>query len=384
MAYNGQYNGMINGYYNKLFGRDAKEAGLNFWGGSLMTPSSGITFDNLEQSLINGAQGSDLDYYNEKFLNKKYNDLFERDAAQAGLDYWNDGLKSGAITYDNAGDAILNGASDEDLKRHNNLGNNDPYVPTAPTVPTTPTVPTIPTTPTTPNSPTTPAVMPEVTLQTVTPYIPPEEDLVQGRMNGLLAEGSKYLEAAREAGERTAHGRGLLNSTLAGESAEKAAIEAVLPIAQQDSQSLVSSAIEQHLVNQKTNASSQLSAQEGNQQSVLNDQQNQHASDLADKQAANDLALANANNAAQAARQQVDVELQKLLTNAELTSQEKKALGSSVTVMGQDLNNQIQAIQTNANLTTEAKAEILNQLIGQFQANVSSVSAIYGVPIEWN
>lgn len=64
----------------------------------------------------------------------------------------------------------------------------------------------------------------------------PEDDSVVTRLNGLLSSDSPYIQTARAAGTRTAHRRGLLNSSIAAGAAESAAIAAGAPLASQDAQ----------------------------------------------------------------------------------------------------------------------------------------------------
>ena len=67
-------------------------------------------------------------------------------------------------------------------------------------------------------------------------YTPAQKEgaTVAKNLEGLLASGSPYIEAARAGAQRQANSRGLLNSTMAATAGEKAGIEAALPIAQQD------------------------------------------------------------------------------------------------------------------------------------------------------
>lgn len=58
--------------------------------------------------------------------------------------------------------------------------------------------------------------------------------LVANQLSGLLGSNSPYMEQARLSGMNTAASRGLLNSSMAAGSAQQAAIQAGLPIAQQD------------------------------------------------------------------------------------------------------------------------------------------------------
>ncbi len=135
------------------------------------------------------------------------------------------------------------------------------------------------------------------------PYWRPDEsETVEGRLNNLLSENSTYMQSARASGERTAQSRGLLNSSLAAGASQQAAIEAGLPIAQQDSTSMVNAgmagyqgqiqgalntqqgSIEGELARQSYEqslggiaaqeaASSRLSAQEAAQQAGLSEQE---------------------------------------------------------------------------------------------------------------
>lgn len=59
---------------------------------------------------------------------------------------------------------------------------------------------------------------------------------VSGQINTLLAQDSPYLKEARARSQRQANSRGLINSSIAAGAGESAAINAALPIAQQDAQ----------------------------------------------------------------------------------------------------------------------------------------------------
>jgi hypothetical protein len=57
---------------------------------------------------------------------------------------------------------------------------------------------------------------------------------VQGRLEGLLSQGSKYMKVAESKANELSNKRGILNSSMAVGAAQKANIESALPIAQQD------------------------------------------------------------------------------------------------------------------------------------------------------
>lgn len=58
---------------------------------------------------------------------------------------------------------------------------------------------------------------------------------VSGRLTQLIDENSRYIQQARQRAAQDMNGRGMLNSTMMAEAGQRAAIDAVLPIAQGDS-----------------------------------------------------------------------------------------------------------------------------------------------------
>ena len=60
------------------------------------------------------------------------------------------------------------------------------------------------------------------------------DELVQNQMRGLMNRGGAYMQNAAQRGLETANRRGLLNSSIASGSAERASLEAAMPIAQAD------------------------------------------------------------------------------------------------------------------------------------------------------
>jgi hypothetical protein len=91
-------------------------------------------------------------------------------------------------------------------------------------------------------------------------------------MTGLLNQNSGYMQTARKSGERVAQSRGLLNSGLAGEYGQKAAIESSLPIAQQDASQRFQSGMAQ---------------QQGRVQGALNTQQYGNEANIVNLQSQN-------------------------------------------------------------------------------------------------
>ena len=203
---------------------------------------------------------------------------------------------------------------------------------------------------------------------TVEQYKPPEEETVSGRLTGILSSGSPYIEAASKKGERFAQSRGLLNSTLGAEAAQKAAIESALPIAQQEAKTLSDAGIlsQQYkqnigMVGVQADASSRLAEQEARARESLAEKE-------AEWKKAIDI------------QQQVGANIRQL---ADLGSTEKTNLANQTSSLSQNLQSQIGNIQVDPNLTPEAKSSSIASLQEIYEVNIRSLGSIYGVNIDW-
>lgn len=77
-------------------------------------------------------------------------------------------------------------------------------------------------------------LLPESMTSTAPPPIP--DYSVATKVGEITSKNSPLMQQAKTAGMKFANKRGLLNSSLAGESAQEAVIKSALPIASQDSQ----------------------------------------------------------------------------------------------------------------------------------------------------
>lgn len=96
-----------------------------------------------------------------------------------------------------------------------------------------------------------------------------DQMLVEKRLQGLLDTDNPYIQQARTQAMEQANSRGLLNSSIAAGNAQRAAIEAAMPIAQQDAEALY----KQSLANQDAaTAARQFAANAENQASITETQ----------------------------------------------------------------------------------------------------------------
>lgn len=97
-------------------------------------------------------------------------------------------------------------------------------------------------------------------------YRPPEEHLVSGRLRQLQSRGNPLVAQARADALRRANARGDVNASYAAGSAENAAIQAMLPVAQQDADILTRVNIQNaNAIQQAQQAELALRAQMGNE-----------------------------------------------------------------------------------------------------------------------
>ncbi|MBC8438991.1 MAG: hypothetical protein H8D87_04830 [Deltaproteobacteria bacterium] len=254
-------------------------------------------------------------------------------------------------------------------------------------------------------------------------YKPPYADTVEGKLEGILSSGSPYMQAADLKGKEYANSRGLLNSTLAGEATQKAAIEAALPIASQDAQNIFDAALagyqgeisgakgvqdygsQANLVNVQGGASSQLSAQdaaeasgllaqEGNQGIALSKLQAEQAKEAAKQKAITDKAaaaqkakdtqaLSDSQEAAQTLRNNADIAAEEALKIFDLDSTEKVNLANQITTLGDTYQANVAAIQINPELSVVEKTKAIDSLGDIYQANLELVADFYEVEINW-
>jgi hypothetical protein len=94
-----------------------------------------------------------------------------------------------------------------------------------------------------------------------------ETDTVAGQLDKILSQDNPYVTRARASSTQAMNARGLVNTTMAGQAGEAAAIDAALPIASQDAATFST----QRLTNQQAgNTASQFGAGAANQAGIVN------------------------------------------------------------------------------------------------------------------
>lgn len=216
------------------------------------------------------------------------------------------------------------------------------------------------------------ATTPTATVRDVT-----ENETVSGQLNKLIDGNSTYMQSARQSGLDTANSRGLLNSSIAAQSSQKAAIDAAAPIAAQDASTYAASGLSAQNANQ-TNAANKYSAElqaANNAQSLYNsatlqEQQGQISSALKDQDFEADKFL-----------KQMDINVDL----AQLASADRQSFVTAVTPLMQQYQTSYTNIQSQPKsvMSATAKAAALADLEEMYKPQLESMANIYGYSLEW-
>lgn len=195
-----------------------------------------------------------------------------------------------------------------------------------------------------------------------------QNETVQGQLTGLLENQNPYMKVAEGKALQQANSRGILNSTMAVGAAQKANIEAALPIAQQDAQAHR----QQSLVNQDaTNQANQFNAQQDNAMKLAKldtdvktwsqQSQQQHAEFMSNLDQWKDLGKINAEAYANLKGKYVD----------------------AVSELHNNMLTNIAEIQRTTDMTAEAKATMIQQQQAMAQSSIQGMIGLYQALPMW-
>lgn len=237
--------------------------------------------------------------------------------------------------------------------------------------------------------------LPNVQLRDVT-----KQETVAGQMEGLLSKESPLTTMARTKTAEEANKRGLLNTSLAVQAGEAAAIQSALPIAQQDAKTYAESA----LTAQKGQISGELTQQEFAQkeslvktqasQDILKAKEQKDIDIAVDTNKANwdfkirDMMEKNSFNIAEmqdlgsTARTTLETANRVAIANIDASVEEKKAAMSIANDLGQQFQDTLSDIAT-AHLSAAAKSSALENAYGAYRAMLNTGVKLAGLNIEW-
>ena len=229
--------------------------------------------------------------------------------------------------------------------------------PTPPSNPDATATATTPSLPAAPSAPVDTTGTADTTVLNPNKNLPAEEkvrdltksETVAGNLNDLLNQDSAYMQSARNSALGQANSRGLINSSIAIGAGQTAAINAALPIAQQDA----SAASASGLSAQNANQSNQTAGFQGYINSSLAEQNNDSAASL---------------------------------KQMEVDQSNKAAFTSAVSPIMQQTQDAIQKIQAlpDSVMDADTKTKRINEITAQMQSDVYSVGKSTGQDVTFD
>lgn len=189
------------------------------------------------------------------------------------------------------------------------------------------------------------------TLRTVNPGT----ETVSGQLSKILSEDSPYLTQARGGAMDYANSRGLLNSTMAAEAGESAAIKAALPVASADANVYGNAATQNQQV---SNTAGQFNAGETNTTAKFNTGET---------------------NAAE--RQVAGGQIQAGLVNLQAEHQQILQSSAAASSLFADTQRQVAAILADPNTAADVKQQTVAQLTGMLKTSLSMLGSMNNIDI---
>lgn len=200
---------------------------------------------------------------------------------------------------------------------------------------------------------------------------------VEERLTNLLEKDNPYLTRARTSAQQTSAARGLQNTSIAATAGETAAIEAALPIAQQDANYYQ----EKGLAEQAGEIEAGLYEKQGQISSELSAQEAQQASQLSAQEAEQQYAI-----------QQAEIDWNKLELNAKLEieyanmdEENKSIFNETVNSIYSEYQSDYLAILADPVYASAADRQAaINVLKESVNTRVEATAAIYNVTLDWD
>jgi hypothetical protein len=177
--------------------------------------------------------------------------------------------------------------------------------------------------------------------------VPPrvlENDSVVDAVNRVTSSGSPLMTRARGIGMAVANARGLQNSSIAAQSAEKSALDAAVPIASQEAQQIASRNLER--LQGKTSTEVQLL-------------QNQNQTGIA----------------------QLQSDTSKQIATQQAGSVSQSAFAQALLAASQSYDANVSAIMSNPDLKEASRQAALNAAASQRNADYAMIQRVYGVSL---
>jgi hypothetical protein len=240
-----------------------------------------------------------------------------------------------------------------------------------------------------------PAIEPPVTPPAIEPpaaaaptayEVDPATQTVAGQLEGLLADDSVYIQRAEAGAAATAASRGLLNSSIAAGAGQAAAIDAALPIAQQDAQTYFAQAnLNQNadnnfeLFNTEFAYNDYFKDVDFANTTALNVQQNAAAMELQEMQ---DFSAAERLESQIISDEFLAAQADKM-TRENITAGNEQQFTESISQLSQQYQQSYASIVSNDDMDTTAKTDAINQLRADYESQFNFFGDMFDLEIDF-
>ncbi len=217
----------------------------------------------------------------------------------------------------------------------------------------------------------------------------PETDTVGGQVTGLLSEDSDYMKRNKAMGLAAANERGMLNTTMGQQMGQAAAIDAALPIAQQDASiNMTQSLANQDAVN-KANLSDATLGTQANISNAANTTEmqgkalaTQAAQQLQDTSNIAQMARLELSEEATTSRANSKITADNLLKNMDMASADRANFITYYDRRGEYQLNELARLSEHADLSAADKASRIAEINASYEADIQLVSDLFAVPLD--
>lgn len=202
-------------------------------------------------------------------------------------------------------------------------------------------------------------------------------ETVAGRLETVLSADSPYIQRAEQRGAEYAQSRGLLNTSIAAGATTAAAIDAALPIAQQDADATFRQGLEnQAAINTARSTSAQLETQVSTANAeVIAQMERAQFSELA--------ATGRQQIIAQTEIQTTDARIaaEKFLKSESIDAADRETFSRSYSEMSRQNDLEVTKIAIDPSLSATEKNRLISAQNDRYSSNVQLLADLYEIPI---
>lgn len=206
-----------------------------------------------------------------------------------------------------------------------------------------------------------------------------ENDSLADGVATVLEKGSPLMTAARTKSMQASNRRGLVNSSIAAQAGERAALDVALPIAQQDA-AAKTGRNQQKL---STAGQSRLQSESFAGQEKLADQTQAHRLELGEQEFTNRESLLNTELGNRSDMQQLDLASKERIANMNVQANDREKAISAAAAFENSYIEGFRTVAQNENLPAEARERYLAHFAAVRDSNLALVEQLYNVDLEW-